>query len=255
MAFQDPFFVSLYEQIDGTRTVDRAFYLEQARLANGPILDLGCGSGRLLLPMLEAGHEVVGLDSSEAMLDKLRSSGDRFSPVLLHSAFEDLDVDALLKIHDGYDLIICAFNSFLHLINQESQLAFLKRIRPLLTSSGRFILDFVNPCSHEMFATAETERELEHRYYDEATGESIESWLTIKQDIIEQTGALHREYEITSPDGEVEERTSVVRYRWTYPSEMNLLLKLAGFVEVKVYGDYAFGPLTEETDEQIWIVR
>ncbi len=255
MGFDDPFFVSIYEELDGKRTIDQAFYLEQARNANGPILDLGCGSGRLMLPMIAAGCEVVGVDSSEEMLRRLRvalEDGTGRSQVV-RSSFEDLDVHSLQNLHSGYSLIICTFNSFLHLMDQTSQIGFLTNVRSLLRDGGRFILDLVSPASHEMFLAAETDRELEHSYYDAAMGETVESWLTIRNEILLQTGSLDRDYVVTSNKGEVRNPTSSVQYRWTYPTEMRLLLMLAGFNEIEVFGDFAYGPLTFESDVQVWI--
>ena len=52
----------------GTPQNDAAFYLEEAKISGGPVLELGCGTGRLALPLLEAGLEIHGLDASAAML-------------------------------------------------------------------------------------------------------------------------------------------------------------------------------------------
>jgi SAM-dependent methyltransferase len=255
MAFDDPFFVSLYEQFDGRRTVDRDFYLGEANKTSGRILDLGCGSGRLLIPMMKLGREVVGVDYSIEMLDVLRSSASAqaISPILIQSRFEHLDIALLPGRQQSYSLIVCAFNSFLHLMDQQSQIVFLKKVRSLLTPAGKFIVDLVNPCSHEMFMTAETEREHEHKFFDQATGERIESWLTIKNNLLQQTGELQRDYEIISGEGEVEKRVSIVSYRWIYPEEMRLLLTIAGFSDLAVFGDFNYGPLTVESECQAWI--
>src|SRR4051812_49284898 len=107
MSFSDPQFVHLYEKTDGERTEDIAFYLSEARAANGAILDAGCGTGRLLLPMLREGLDAGGFEPSEPMMEILQShlTEEKFAAHLELASLETLDPETFAD----QTLIICAF--------------------------------------------------------------------------------------------------------------------------------------------------
>ncbi len=69
------FYDSLSAGLDG----DEAFYVEEARKASGPVLEIGCGTGRIMIPIAESGVNIVGLDSAPAMLEVAREQNSRFT--------------------------------------------------------------------------------------------------------------------------------------------------------------------------------
>src|SRR3990170_3104384 len=120
---------------------DVAFYVEMARESGGPALEIGCGTGRILLPTARAGIDIVGLDGSELMLAICRK---RLSS-------EPSEVKSRVQLVRGdmrrfdlgrtFSLITTPFRPFQHLITVEDQLSCLGCIHRHLVDGGRFILD------------------------------------------------------------------------------------------------------------------
>lgn len=124
---------------------DLAFFVEAAKESGGPVLEVGCGTGRVLIPTARAGVEIVGLDLSPHMLDVCRKrlrdeSADVQSRVrLVQADMRDFELS------QAFQLVTTPFRSFQHLTTVEDQLACLKCIQRHLVKGGRLILDVFNP--------------------------------------------------------------------------------------------------------------
>jgi SAM-dependent methyltransferase len=120
-------------------------WLPLARECGPPILELGCGTGRVLIPLARAGFEVTGLDSSAHMLAVAwRKLADETAEVrervtLVKGDMGDFD------LHRRFALIICPFNTFQLLLAREDQERALRCARRALRSGGRFALSVFNP--------------------------------------------------------------------------------------------------------------
>ena len=241
MSFTDPRFVEIYEQIDGDRTVDLAFYSQIASEANGPILEAGCGSGRILLRLVEEGHQIQGFDPSDAMLDILRARArDRGQEVTVWQG--DFG-----SIESKYRAIISPFNSVMHLLTQQEQVDAFSRVYLSLEEGGIFAFDIANPWTLDVY---DEEREFESSFIDQRSGRSIDIWRWFEHDPITQTGKYHREFLI----GE-DLLLSSLEFRWSYPSEIELLLRLAGFRAWEVFGGFNKESLSESSASQVWVAR
>ena len=108
-----------------------------------PVLELGCGTGRLLLPLAGAGFELTGVDASAAMLaiarQKLAAAGLSNRTTLLQQWMQELTIGM------RFNLAFAAINSFLHVTDMDEQLAALARIRQHLNPEGLLLLDLFNP--------------------------------------------------------------------------------------------------------------
>jgi len=137
----DELVAELYDLEHDSVTEDIDLYLSYAARAGGPVLDLGCGTGRVLLPLVQHGYEVVGLDASPHMLDRarIRLSGlpeERFK--LIHGAMQEV----LYKFPaETFGLIICALNTWSHVCDLQQAIEILKGIKKALKPSGLVILD------------------------------------------------------------------------------------------------------------------
>lgn len=249
--FNDPLFVKFYEETDNTRLTDVAYYVDLAKSADGPVLEAGCGSGRLMLPMIEAGVAVEGFDASAAMLEELTKKMSRLGATarIWEARMQDVEVEA-----GRYALIICAFNTFLHNLSHREQLETLRRFHDALCPGGRLVLDITNPFNFDIFSTRAFAKTFEASLFDPRTDSETTIWRWFERDLIHQIGTYHREYERTSSAGKTSQTTSV-QFRWTYPEEMRLLLEISGFADIALFGDFGGDPLTEEAEMQVWMAK
>ncbi|MGH7710128.1 MAG: class I SAM-dependent methyltransferase, partial [Gemmatimonadaceae bacterium] len=124
---------------------DVPFYVQEAARAQGAVLELGCGTGRITLALARAGHPVVGVDNSEVMLARCREKVLAEDP-LVRSRITLHHADARrLELGEKYALAIAPFRVLQHLTRVEDQLQFLDGVARHLVSGGRFVFDVFNP--------------------------------------------------------------------------------------------------------------
>ena len=109
----------LYEIIYADFTADIPFWVSQAKAAGGRVLELCCGTGRILIPCREAGVAIEGLDASTAMLDRCRAN---LASAGLTVDIAPGDMRDFTRPH-RYELILIAFNSFFHNVTTADQIA------------------------------------------------------------------------------------------------------------------------------------
>ncbi len=132
----------LYDPAHRERDIgDESFYRELAMNADGPVLEVGCGTGRIYLELLSAGVDADGFDISEGMLQVLE---DKATEREL-DAFVWRDDMREFEVAREYDLVIMPFRTFLHNLSVEDQLATLERCREALRPGGRLALNVFTP--------------------------------------------------------------------------------------------------------------
>jgi SAM-dependent methyltransferase len=223
------------------------FYVALAREAQGPVLDIACGTGRILLPCLQAGVDVEGLDLFEGMLKTLRGKAAALglSPRLHQADMSDFSLPR------SYALIMIPFNAFIHNMTQEAQLRCLQRCREHLLPGGALTFDTFFP-SLEIVGAAQHTRVLEGELPHPETGLPMRMYDTRSFDRVEQTQHSLNEIEVLAADGSIERVIrSETRSRYIYKQEMALLLRVAGFARWEIYGDFDRRPLTRENDAMI----
>ena len=154
---------SLYDWEYRRRKEDVAFYRMLADEQGGPVLDLGCGSGRVLAPLLRDGHDVVGLDLSPAMLARAARRVARLGraragrAVLLRADLRALplgpgglepDPGGLVDARGAggrFRFAVSAFHTIQHLVEDRDLLALFRQVRALLTPTGWFAFDVFVP--------------------------------------------------------------------------------------------------------------
>jgi SAM-dependent methyltransferase len=241
MSFNDPAFVEIYEQIDGSRTVDLEFYQNVAKSADGPVLEAGCGSGRVLLALLSDGVEVSGFDPSVAMLAELEKRAEAAG--LKANVWQG----DFMSIDGKYAAIISPFNTIMHLLNAQQQIDTFKNIYESLEAGGTFAFDIVNPHTLDIY---DDRRQFESSFMEVKTGKMFEIWRRFEHDAISQRAKYHREF---ISEGKTVEST--IEFRWSYPSEIELLLRSSGFSSYEVFGDFDRFPLLAESTSQIWVAK
>lgn len=233
---------ALFEDLD----FDRSFYLALAREGtsagggSGPVLEVACGTGRILIPCLEAGVDIEGVDLYAPMLERLRQkAAAKGLACRVHQA--DMRSFAVPR---RFALVIIPFNGFVHCLTTGDQLACLGRCWEHLDDGGRLVFNTIPP--HLVSAPGpEGVPVLEHEAPDPATGRTVRIFDTRTFDRVTQV--QHSEMEIRECDdaGRVlASHRSVTDMRWTWVCEMDLLLRAAGFARWTIAGGFEREPFT-----------
>jgi len=223
------------------------FYLGLAKAAGGPVLDVACGTGRIMLPCLKAGVDVEGLDLFPGMLTRLRQKASALglSPRLHQCSMSSF------RLARRFALIMIPFNTFVHNLTSEDQIATLQTCRDHLQPGGLLAFDTAFPGPGWIAAPNGT-RALEMETPHPETGLPVRIWDTRTFDRVEQIQHSYNEIEILDASGTVvATHPSKTSIRWIYKSEMELLLRTAGFARWRILGGFDGRPLLHDTDAMI----
>jgi len=218
---------------------DVAFYVEEASRSGGPVLELGCGTGRILIPTARAGIEIVGVDASESMLSVCRRNLDG----------EPDTVRALVKLRQGdmrdfelgqsFGLITMPFRSFQHVLTVDEQLCCLACIRQHLTNGGRLVFDVFNP-SLAMLTSPDVGTEIgEEPEFTLPSGSRVtRRYRVTSRDHPHQQNAVELIYYVSHPDGSEERIVHGFSMRYLFRYELEHLLARSGFELRELYADF-----------------
>ena len=243
-----------YYDVDHSTQIDIEFYLQYARECGSPVLELACGTGRVLVPLAEAGVEMYGIDLSENMLARCRRKiAERGLGDIAHVALADMAAYNLPR--KDFCLAYVPVRSFMHLNTQEEQLACLRRTYEHLRPGGLFIVDIYAP-DYGLLAQ-ETDRPFALRRESvlPGGGRVVRSDRFVRNDRIAQI--QHYEIRFQEYDAEgslVRERALPLTTRYTFRYELQLLLERAGFELLNLYRDYDKNPY-DGTGEIIAVAR
>jgi SAM-dependent methyltransferase len=214
----------LYDRVYAGFVADIAFHRREAQAARGPTLEVCCGSGRILIPLREAGVPIEGLDFDAPMLEQCRRKlAERGLSAPLHAG----DMRAF-SLPGRYAYVYIPFNSFLHNDTQEDQLATLRCCREHLAPGGQLTIVVYHP-SVQMLADFDGSEKL-WKEVPEAGGRRLRIYNAVHVDRVAQQQRTERRVDEVDPSGAVAatHRYSFrLRYVWT--PEMGLLLRTAGF--------------------------
>ncbi len=237
----------LYDRLFGDFDYGIDYYVEQARAVDGPVLDLCCGTGRVLLPLLRAGVDADGVDGFPAMLEVARrkAAAEGFTPSLELSDMRGF------RLPRRYALIVIPFNSIVHNLTAEDQLATLRTCREHLLPGGRLVFDTFFPGA-EWFAQPQGEPQFEHEIPHPETGLPVQVYDTRTLDPVAQTQRSEVEVRELGPEGEVvRSHRSWTTIRWIFKAELELLLRLAGYSRWEIVRGFDGAPLTGATEPML----
>ncbi len=237
-----------YDLENAAFTEDLPFWLDLAaeagegQVPEDSILEVGSGSGRVLLHLARHGHTVTGLDNSPEMLrlaeERLKKSkgiSDRVS--LVQADMRDFSLGETSRA------IFLPFNTFAHLLTQADQLAALSAMRRHAAPGAILAMDLPN--ASEVYAATDSGLVLERSFRDDARGLTIQQFSHLELDRALQLGHVTWLYDEIATDGTVRRTTVPVTFRYTFPAEMGLLLERTGFRLRHLYGSYERTPFSE----------
>lgn len=232
---------------------DSALWQSFAARTGGPIVELGCGTARALAPLAQRGYAVIGIDSSQAMLDRaaerfqaLGINEDDFSLVCqpMESAASD----------EPARLVFAALNSFAHLATPRQQLQALVAAHRMLAPDGLLVLDLFNPLTQE-YDERDRMVTLRNVLADSRNGAPIqqfEVWEVDRETQVVQTTYL---YDCMQADGSIRRISTTFPMRYSYRYEIEARLAQASFAIENVLGSYEADPFTGSEEKMIFVAR
>lgn len=248
----------LYDSYSTGLDGDEAFYVEEAKKADGPVLEIACGTGRIMIPIAESGVSIVGLDRAPAMLEVARRKIAAL-PDETRRRMQIVEGDMqTFSLERRFPLAIIPYRAFLHLMTADDQRRALTRIREHLTDGGRLVFNVFDPSIELIAAYMRPPRStLNHlgSFTHPETGRRVMVSDTRRYDPLEQTLEEHRFFEEVDDEGRVLSKTTTPLYlRYVYRFEMQHLLERCGYEVEALYGDFGRGPF-RHGNEQVWVAR
>ncbi|MBN1265115.1 MAG: class I SAM-dependent methyltransferase [Anaerolineales bacterium] len=218
---------------------DIAFYVEESKRTEGEVLEVGCGTGRVLLPAARAGCRITGLDLSTEMLKVCRASLAQEPPEVRDRVSLHQDDMRSFDLGKTFQLITLPFRAFQHLLCVEDQLQCLQTLHRHLAPQGRLILDFFNPSLDFIVNVPLGEEVGEEPEFTMPDGRRVVRCnRTTAQDRFQQVNDVELIYHVTYPDGFQEHPVHAFKIRYTFRFEAEHLLWRSGFLVDNLYSDY-----------------
>lgn len=230
-------------------SADMEFYRRAARRVGGPVLELGCGTGRVGLPLINDGHEYVGLDLSVELLQQFSSKLARTGRERAGQATLTQADMRRLDLARTFPLIICPFRAFQHLLTLAEQQSLLEAIRRHLTPNGRLIFDLFAP-NYALLAQRPARR-LSIERGDARVGK-IQRFDTVIPIYHRQVLRVETHWERRGDDRTLERLGMFTTHlRWIHRFELELLLERAGFQLLALHGDFDAAPFGDDSLEMV----
>lgn len=252
------FDANLYDSYIKWDVGDVQFFIEEALAANGEVLEIGCGTGRITIPLAQNGVQVTGLDLSHEMLEILKQKADKLK-VSEKKRITFLYGDMRnFQLEKRFSLIIIPFRAFQHILTPGEQRIALENIRSHLSPQGRLIINVFDPnldiiCSHSGYLGHALK--LSGEFHHPTSGNSVLIWDSREYNRAEQVLHEIRYFEEIDSDGVVISRHYIdMHLRYMFRYEMQYLLEVCGYKMLGLYGDFQRNPFIAG-GEQIWIVE
>jgi len=231
---------------------DLPMYLNLAQRCGSPVIEFGCGTGRLLVPMAEAGYSITGVEIAPAMLDiarqKVADAGVEAPATLVEDDIRTLDLGRRFRF--GF----CALNTLMHMTSLNDQLETLRAARRHIQSGGLFAVGLLNPHS-SILPEERTPLLLEKEMIDPRNGHTVLKLFSQRVDIASQIAHVTLIYDDVDPAGLVHRTLVPMQMRWIYPYEARLLMEVAGFKVDGIYGSFELEPFSARSEQLILIGR
>jgi SAM-dependent methyltransferase len=229
---------------------DGPFSLALAQQLQGPVLELGCGTGRVTIPLAQNGVDITGLDLVPAMLEraKLKAGGLAIRWVAADARCYHLEQADGTRSH--FRMIFEIGSVFQHMLAQADQEAFLARVHEHLEDDGRFVMSLFFP--HPDMLT-DVQAEQPWFSYENLAGQEVSVSGTEAYDPLRQVKleTAYRRWEDAS--GQEIVHVAPLSLRYVFPQEMETLLHYNGFRVLERYGDWDGSPLSKESRLMIYV--
>lgn len=241
-----------YDQAYRRRKEDLRFYADFAELVGGPVLELGCGTGRVSLAMAARGPEVVGVDAMAPMLARAEERASKATrEIRARVKFIRGDMREV-RLRRRFPLVVAPFNVFMHLYERSDVERALATVRLHLQGGGRFLFDVRVPQVVELARRSD-------KIYSGGTmkipskGGRYHYRERFEWDPITQVQMIDLAF--VGVDDPADFELTPLAHRQFFPAELEALLHYNGFEVLERFGDFEGGPLDAESESQILLCR
>lgn len=254
--YEEGFSAEFYDPIYGSRIPDVDFFKNYAKDAKGRILELASGTGRVLIPLAQAGYEITGLDLSTFMFDVCRRKLVE-QPMDVQKRVNLVQVNmADFRLNEKFTLAIIPAHSFQILIKQKDQENCLRSIAAHLKPHGRLIVDVFHPDFPRLYDPQfQQERQT-------STNITLDDGRRVR--VSDRIAAYHKSeqyndveqiYYVHHPDGKEERLVQTFSMHYFFRYEMEYLLQLCGFNVIEIFGNFDKTPFTDISPEMIFVAE
>jgi SAM-dependent methyltransferase len=235
---------------------DIGFYVELCRAARGDVLELGCGTGRVLIPAAEAGCRITGLDLSPHMLEQCRKKVAALPPEarerirLVEGSMADF------RLGRTFALITMPFRPLQHLVEVEEQLRCLRSARKHVEPGGSLVFDAFQVDPAKVGGAPETEETEETPEITLPDGRRLRrTYRILGKHRATQCNEVEIIYYLWQPGDAPRRIVQAFPFRYFYRYEIEHLLARAGFRVAELYGDFDRSALTDDSPEMIFVAE
>ena len=235
-----------------TTDLDIPFFLSEVREAAGPVLELMAGTGRVSVPLVEAGTRLTCVDLSGPMLARLRA---KLATRGLSATVVQSDVRTLALPERNFALALLPFQSFAELPTPDDQRGALAAIAAHLAPGGRFICTLHNPAVRQR--AIDGQLRLLGTFPLPGQGQTLLLWSVQQRAPDSAVVRAAQLYELYGADGRLEEKRWLdVQFRLVERAEFQSLAEATGFRVLALHGDYERAPVGEESSPvMIWVLE
>jgi SAM-dependent methyltransferase len=234
----------LYDWEYRRRRDDVAFYRMLAGERGGPVLDLGCGSGRVMLPLVRDGHRVCGIDLSPQMLTRASQRLQRVAARRRDNAMLVRGDLRALPVRGRFPLVIAAFHTVQHLVDDRELVAMFKAVRRLVGSDGWFAFDVFSPDPAWLSRPPDTwhDRTI---FRHPASGKRLAYSVSHRLQAARRALHMRLGYQPVDATGRPAGRRRTIRlcHRQLSPDDVTRLLRRSGLHVLARWGGFAGEPL------------
>ncbi len=240
--YDDP---EIYDQENADFEPDGEFYLAYAQQIGGAVLELGCGTGRITIPMAQQGVDITGLDIAPQMIARAKSKAQQLSTQWITADTRDFALSRTFR------LIFESGATFQHMLTQGDQENMLARVREHLEPDGCFIVGTIMPNIDLL------KDEVEQEWFTYTQGDKQEVRVSGTQHFdwlsqIKTETAIRRWKDL---NGQEIVKHAPLSLRYTFPQEMEMLLRHNGFIILESFGDWDKSTLTQASGHIIHVCR
>lgn len=218
---------------------DVPYYKQVAQQVGGPLLELACGTGRLTIPMGQAGASVHGIDLATPMVEQARRKCDALpSEVRARLSFQVADMRTV-RLDRVFAAVVLGFNTIMHMLSDDDLAAALATVRTHLHPGGHFFFDLHTPLI-ELLERDPNGRFDPQEMIDPRTRDRYVVTESNSYDARYQINTMRFHYQRVDAEGRAvgPERSAEVRLRVLFPRELDYWLDRAGFDVVGDWDDF-----------------